>query len=98
MSTYGMQVDAELQSFRHDVTSLLLRKVGKPDFSDDGILSRYITADMHTDRHLHKDRSYLCIHTGTCTVTDCINSNLCRPFLCVLVISDAAVMLAVCCT
>ena len=58
MSTYGMQVDAELQSFRHDVTSLLLREAGKPDFSDDGILSRYITADMHTDRHLHDDRSY----------------------------------------
>ena len=48
MPTCDMQVDAELQSFRHDVTNLLLREAGKADFADDGILSRYVIIDLHT--------------------------------------------------
>lgn len=35
-----MQVDAELQSFGRDVSSLLLHKAGKPHYVNDGILSR----------------------------------------------------------
>ena len=40
VNRFCVQVDAELQSFRHDVTKLLLSEAGKPDFADDGTLSR----------------------------------------------------------
>lgn len=36
-----MQVDAELHSFRCEVTNQLLAEAGQPGLADDGVLSRY---------------------------------------------------------
>ena len=35
-----MQVDADLHSFRCDVSYLLLAEAGQPGLADDGVLSR----------------------------------------------------------
>ena len=53
MPASDAQVDTELQSFRHDVTNLLLREAGRPNFADDGILSRYYSQFVYTQKFAH---------------------------------------------
>lgn len=40
LSFGSMQVDADLHSFRCDVSYLLLAEAGQPGLADDGVLSR----------------------------------------------------------
>ena len=61
-----MQVDADLHSFRCDVSTLLLAEAGQPGLADDGVLSR-LTLQLNKAVHASQLCSYMqCLHTLCC--------------------------------